>query len=59
LPKMLLFAHKYLTRYTRHFLRIHEFWRSLLKPLLSYTSSKFRKSYTPPATWIRVNPQLS
>jgi hypothetical protein len=25
-----------------------------LRPLWSYTCSKFRKSYTPPAAWIRV-----
>jgi hypothetical protein len=37
------------------FLGIHELSSSLLKPLLSYTSSKFRKSYTPPAARIRVN----
>jgi hypothetical protein len=33
---------------------IHEFLSSLLKPLQSYTSSKFRKSYTPQAARIRV-----
>jgi hypothetical protein len=36
------------------FRRIHEFSSSLLMPLQSYTSSKFRKSYTPPAARIRV-----
>jgi hypothetical protein len=42
--------------YSRDVFRgIHEFSSSLLKPLLSYTSSKFRKSYTPPAARIRVN----
>ncbi len=52
LPKMPFFAQKY----SRNVFRgIHEIWSSLLKPLQSYTSSKFRKSYTPPAARIRVN----
>ncbi len=38
---------------------IHEFWNSLLKPLQSYSSSKFRKLYTPPAARIRVKSQPS
>jgi hypothetical protein len=32
---------------------------SLLKALWSYTCSKFWKSYTPPAAWIRVNAAIS
>jgi hypothetical protein len=45
--------------YSRDVFRgIHEFSSSLLKALLSYTSSKFRKSNTPPAARIRVNSLL-
>jgi hypothetical protein len=56
-PKTPFFALKYLTRYThktffKEYINIKIF--SYLKPLLSYTCSKFRKSYTPPAAWIRV-----
>ncbi len=42
--------------YSRDVFRgIHEISRSLLKPLQRYISSKFQKSYTPPAARIRVN----
>ncbi len=40
----------------RLFWEICQFSKSLLKPLHSYTSTKFRKSYTSPAIRIKVKP---
>jgi hypothetical protein len=57
-PQTPFYALKYLTRYTHEtFFEEHINFKifSLLKPLRSYTCSKFRKSYTPPAAQIRVN----
>jgi hypothetical protein len=61
LPKALFFAQKYLTRYTLEtffveYINLKKI--SLIKPLWSYTCSKFRKSYTPPAARIRVKGDL-
>jgi hypothetical protein len=60
LLKTPFFVHKYLTKYTHEtfFRGIHEFSTSLLKPLQRYTSSKFWKSYMPPAARIRVKSLL-
>ncbi len=57
-PKTPFFALKYLTRYTheaffKEYINIKIFRN--LSHCGSYTCSKFRKSYTPPAARIRVN----
>ncbi len=57
-PNMPFFAPKYLTRYTPETFSeeyINKKIFLLLKELWSYTCSKFRKSYLPPAALSRVN----
>jgi hypothetical protein len=55
-PKTPFFVLKYLTKYNHEtfFEEYMNLKKSLLKPLQSYTSSKFRRSYKPPAIRIRV-----
>jgi hypothetical protein len=52
---MLFFTKKYLIRYTsKLFFEEYNFKKILLEEMWSYTCSKFRESYTPPAIRIRV-----